>query len=628
MKDIWGFLAVTLNVSSAALLVLLLKRLFRDKLPPRWQFAVWIIPFLVSIIPFSLFHGGILFGWQILVEMIKTFCTGQYTLSSVNWSLPLLPESVPSTLADWLYIAYLIGFMVFIIRYVGRYIQLRRLVDDGFALSDEKRALQETAEKYRLPLCRIVTVKGISSAFVFGLFKPVLVLPQDKVMDEKVFLHELLHLKYHDAWYGVLIALVRCVHWCNPFIFYCCNRAGNDLESWCDQRVMERLDGEERRTYGKILLSMADDKYANIPGTTSIANGGKNIRRRIQNIVRFKKYPKDMGIVQVCIVLVLFVSLFNLKAFQPTFAGMVQEPWRIARARVENYQSAGEALDGYAKAVMFRDGVTRAKSAPLDMQKELIEEMHIKDNRLYWDGGLTKAVDTMRGYAVMNPEVTGENEMQCWVVITITTDVDKDQYGVQKVSVSSENGRWSVVPLTDFEIKETQDSLYTVLWLLDEPPSFSEFPSVVYEAENEDVKVRVTYGYYMSFYNPYSYLNQGERMSPLIIGDGSFIDDFVWCLPVFDIACAWKNEQPAEDVNISWDKGQVIPGNYDYDMSCTLTKEEGYRRTISGEPEGIKEETIFSGMNEYAPPASFVAYLKVDGQSPVELKMERTGEFS
>ena len=51
-------------------------------------------------------------------------------------------------------------------------------------------------------------------------------------------------------------------------------------------------------------------------------------------------------------------------------------------------------------------------------------------------------------------------------------------------------------------------------------------------------------------------------------------------------------------------------------------------KIIGGDLEGIKEETIFSGMNEYAPPASFVAYLKVDGQSPVELKMERTGEFS
>ena len=238
--------------------------------------------------------------------------------------------------------------------------------------------LEKTAEKYRLPVCRAVTIDGISSAFVAGLFKPVLVLPSHNTTDENVFLHELLHLKYHDAWYGVLIAFIRCVHWCNPFLYYCCDRAENDLESWCDQRVMERLEGEERRTYGKILLSMTDEQYARMPGTTSIANGGKNIRRRIENIVRFKKYPKDMGIVQVCVVITLFVSLFHLKAYQPVHAEMLPEEWRMAQARVDNCDTAAEALDTYAKAVIYDRGVLRAASAPLDIQQELVEEMEIR----------------------------------------------------------------------------------------------------------------------------------------------------------------------------------------------------------------------------------------------------------
>ena len=61
--------------------------------------------------------------------------------------------------------------------------------------------------------------------------------------DEKVLLHELLHLKYHDAAWGLVICLFRCLHWCNPLLWYCADRAGNDLESLCDQRVLERLEG-------------------------------------------------------------------------------------------------------------------------------------------------------------------------------------------------------------------------------------------------------------------------------------------------------------------------------------------------------------------------------------------------
>ena len=43
MFDIWGFLLQTLNVSGAAAVILLMKAMFRDKLPPKWQFAVWSV---------------------------------------------------------------------------------------------------------------------------------------------------------------------------------------------------------------------------------------------------------------------------------------------------------------------------------------------------------------------------------------------------------------------------------------------------------------------------------------------------------------------------------------------------------------------------------------------------------
>ena len=43
MFDIWSFLLQTLTVSGAAVLLLGVKVLFKDKLPPRWQFAVWSV---------------------------------------------------------------------------------------------------------------------------------------------------------------------------------------------------------------------------------------------------------------------------------------------------------------------------------------------------------------------------------------------------------------------------------------------------------------------------------------------------------------------------------------------------------------------------------------------------------
>ena len=70
------------------------------------------------------------------------------------------------------------------------------------------------------------------------------------------------------------------------------------MESLCDQRVLERLEGEARRAYGYTLLAMADGCYSCIPGTTSMADGSRNIGRRIEVIARFRRYPRGM---EMCI---------------------------------------------------------------------------------------------------------------------------------------------------------------------------------------------------------------------------------------------------------------------------------------------------------------------------------------
>ena len=54
MDSIWSFLLHSLNVSLVAGLLLLLKWLLKDKLSPRWQYAVWGVLALRILIPSSL----------------------------------------------------------------------------------------------------------------------------------------------------------------------------------------------------------------------------------------------------------------------------------------------------------------------------------------------------------------------------------------------------------------------------------------------------------------------------------------------------------------------------------------------------------------------------------------------
>ena len=51
MSNIWEFLLQTATVSLTAGLLLLLKKLFEDKLPPRWQYTIWFLLALRVLLP-------------------------------------------------------------------------------------------------------------------------------------------------------------------------------------------------------------------------------------------------------------------------------------------------------------------------------------------------------------------------------------------------------------------------------------------------------------------------------------------------------------------------------------------------------------------------------------------------
>ena len=462
MRDIWAFLLQTLTASGAAVFLLVIKAIFRDKLSPRWQFSVWGVLGVTLLVPAGLGGRYVLLNWPVMVETVKSLLTGSFTLTRVTAPVPLLPDGMPESLWDWLFVVYAGGVFVLGARYVLSYVRLRLALRRGRRV--ENGQVAAAAARYGLPVCPAVEVEGLSSAFVCGVFAPVLALPAGVETDEKVILHELLHLKHRDALWGLLICFFRCVHWCDPLLWYCADRAGNDLEALCDQRVLERLEGEERRAYGHILLSMANEKYARAPGTTSMANGGKNIRRRIESIARFKKYPAGMGLVSLCVALVLVGPL----VFGTPVQGVYDEGGRmpsdrsdvilsLASARTTPCTTVAGALDTYGKALLASSGTYRAMCAPMAMQDELAAGMLAREREDLWptwEAGLPGTPDDGRqaeGYYIYNLEFEGNDIYTALLVIPLKATQEQREdndmaLAVQNLRVEKEHDRWVVIP--------------------------------------------------------------------------------------------------------------------------------------------------------------------------------------
>ena len=514
MENIWAFLEQTLAASLTAAVLLIAKRLFLDKLSPRWQYGVWAILALRILLPAGLLGRALIPGLDVALEAAKTgaesslssVLTDPYGLTEVLAPIPLVRMVRPISVTDWLFCLYIAGVAVCLLWFFLSYLMLRRNVARGRTPDREVlERLEEVAGQYDLKLPRrVVVLPGVESAFVCGPFSPVLVLPQ-RAVDDKVLLHELLHLKYGDLWAGVGMCLLRCLHWCNPLLWYCWNQAQNDSEALCDQRVLERLEGEERRQYGVILLSMADDRYARAPGTTSMANGGRNIKRRIGAIARFKRYPQGVALGSWCVAAVLAAACL----VGTSVAAELPEQWAadsmsLARARMNRATTVAGALDTYAKAVMEDSPIYMMMAAPEEDQGELFAAAQAREG-----------LDTPYP---LEPLGIGEDEgVQAeWVVYNLLEGADGNYTGLlvldayttwfahsheeiqsvavfQPVRIVREGDFWAVEPLEDWTAVDPECTLVgrpnTVL------------PALTYTAQVEDIRVELSYQFLLSVDN-------------------------------------------------------------------------------------------------------------------------------
>ena len=334
MTNVWTVLYFTLGITLTGLMLVVFKKIFQDKLSARWHYLVWLVLLVRAILPANvrLFSTGFAVNnlWMATVRRLRGMVEmGQESLLSTPFGMgggnvSLLKDAPVSvwSMTDWLFVVYLAGVAIVLLSDIFIYIKLRSDIKKGReASSSLKEKIRQTAEKYDLlEQKRVQVCQGIETPFLCGIFCSVLVIPEsmEENIDEKVLLHEMLHLKHHDVLVNFALHLLQALNWFNPFVYWLCRIIRNDSEALCDQRALERLKGEEKRDYGMLLLSMADSRCASRIGTTSMANGAKNIKTRIQRIADFGRAPKGAAFATACITVVLCLASVSF-AYEPKY---------------------------------------------------------------------------------------------------------------------------------------------------------------------------------------------------------------------------------------------------------------------------------------------------------------------
>ena len=198
-----------------------------------------------------------------------------------------------------------------------------------------------------------------------------------------MILHELLHLQYKDIWMNFVIHAVRIVNWCNPVMWFVLNRIQNDSEAFCDQRVLERIEKEQHKAYGHQLLDLARSKYPTVVGTTTMANGKRNIKRRLKRMVDFSRVPKGHGAAAFCITLLLTLScVANASVPEADFdtayvTDSSSMEKMLVNAQLYRTQTPEEALNIFCKAL------EEGKIHPVRYKNYIEMYNELKDKRRY-----------------------------------------------------------------------------------------------------------------------------------------------------------------------------------------------------------------------------------------------------
>lgn len=310
-------LATTINSSFLFIIILVLDKLFYNKIRMRVIYFYTKIALLYCLLP----------AIAVLVILSRLCSAGieEKTINAIDIESIYIFENFknigsektfPTNLffVNTIFLIWLIGFIIiFIITYLFKIFKLYTLLRSCNLISDIDFINIKNKIEFEYGLCNSITKKlllykcsYISSPFLFGIFNPKIIIPDiafslDEI--EIILRHELMHLKSYDLIIKFFVCLVQGLHWYNPIVIFFTKKIDDYCELSCDERVTDHLSKSQRAVYAQLLLKLTKLSTNEI-NTISFTNSNERfMKRRIQSIMKKDQIPKTI---------VSFVLLFIL----------------------------------------------------------------------------------------------------------------------------------------------------------------------------------------------------------------------------------------------------------------------------------------------------------------------------
>lgn len=361
-------LTMTLTSTAAALVVMALRLVLRGT-PRSYIYILWIVVILRMLCPFELLSGPVSLipepvtsgrAAEVILDRNRTAPaqTVEETEPAVQSAEPpvqapaTVQETPPPTVTPYqvmggVWIAGLAGMLLWTAVSYGR---VRRRVAEA-VMAEPK----------------VYESDRIDTPFVLGrsIYLPAGLKDPDR---RYVLLHEQVHVKQWDPLWKSLAWLALSVHWFNPVLWLAYRLLCRDIETVCDQHVLEGFAPETRREdtagYAAALLHLG--RRERLPQTV-LPFGEENAKGRIKDVLKYKRPAK-------------WVTVVTSVLFAAVMLGLLWNP----QAKAETVELQGREV--YAAAAEWADAETdEMYSVTLtdDLLRELAEILEDAPSRTY-----------------------------------------------------------------------------------------------------------------------------------------------------------------------------------------------------------------------------------------------------
>ena len=314
------------------------------------------------------------------VVLEETAVTEDFAAVS-EWRVPERNFAVPFlrfTTSDWIKMLlsiYMIG-IISVALYLGwQKVKYSRILKTSL-LVEHNEVINNILRTMGMGHVLVFTSDHIASPLVSGWVHPRIYLParmnfQNTQCLHHILTHEAMHIKRKDNWVKVLMIIALCLNWYNPLVWLMSNCLSSDIEAACDAAVLKVLNEEERSEYATSLLAMAIT--GNRQTLLYSAFSKTEVEKRIRAVLEYRKAP----------FLLTLTSILLLTMGSVVFAGSTAAPFTD---NLSSYYSTADCKWGVqttlkrdiviGKYGQYRanDAIHKAMKADYDNDSDILKE--------------------------------------------------------------------------------------------------------------------------------------------------------------------------------------------------------------------------------------------------------------